>query len=494
VSSRSGHGLACGEDESSLQSECPSYLKGHGGKTMQTALRIEKNERYFPAVQAIKRLSPLRFFLRYPIFLLAFGPPQFKHSVAGDTSQAHFDMWNVIQVGWLALIALRAIIRLAALRSIHIPKQSRSILKYAFFLGLLFLGSIAYSPGRIVSAEYCFLYFLNLICVVEFIADVYRNPPNWMQCIFQLRLVAFILFAIVLATLLVDPSLVIPAKSVRLLGGSVAGVGLICPTMVIISAYCLLYSLESRIRSVAFILVGVAGTLAGQIRGADLSLLAFLAVISIGWARKSRRSALIMVSGVMVFVLLAGVTVASIGGDRIWEAFNRGTDISSLETASGRTGVWEDQIEYCLTHPWGMGYIAGVRTFQRSDFATNLHDALNNVGGTDNAYVQVLTDAGWLALAVYLVMLVKIVRLGWRISRKSSSAMLRSNSAAYHAIQCALLLLSFLIVEGMESPASVLPMQQAFYFQNIFIVVILGVSSSMLVASRVREPSRVHWS
>ena len=454
----------------------------------QPARRIDGSEREIPAAQPSKRLPFLRFFLRYPIFLLAFGPPEFKHAVAGDTSQAHFDLWNVIQVGWLAVIALRAIVRLASLRSIHIPKQSRSILKYAFFLGLLFLGSITYSPGRIVSAEYCFLYFLNLSCVVEFIVDSYRDPPNWMQCMFQLRLVALLLFALVLATLIVAPSFVITAKSgMRLLGGSVAGVGLICPTMVLISTYCLLYSLESRTRSVAFILVGVGGTLAAQTRGADLSLLVLLAVIAFGWARKSRRSALILVSGLMAFLLLAGVAVSLIGGGQIFEAFNRGGDISSLATASGRTGVWVDQIGYCLTHPWGMGYIAGVRTFHRSDFATNLHADLNNAGGTDNAYMQVLTDAGWLALALYLIMLVKIVRLGWRITRKDSSALLRSNSTAYHALQCALLLLIFLIVEGMESPSSVLPMQQGFYFQNILIVVILGASGSILISSRFRE-------
>ena len=448
---------------------------------MQTMRRTEEAEREFPAVHARKRLSSLQFFLRYPIFLLAFGPPQFKHAVTGDTSQAHFDIWNVIQVGWLAAIALRAIIRLGMAKTVLLPKQSRSILKYAFFLGLLFVTSVAYSPGRVVSAEYCFLYFLNLICVLEFIVDAYRAPPNWMQCILQLRLVAFLLFAIVLATLAVAPGFVITAKTgLRLLGGEVAGVPLVCPTIVIISAYCFLYSLESRSRSVAFMLFGVGGTLAAQTRGSEITLLVVLTVLATRWAKTGRRSALIAVSWLMASLLLAALVVIYAGGDRIWQAFNRGQDASSFATAGGRTGLWEGQIDYCLTHPWGMGYIAGVRTFHRRDLSGDLHADINIVGGTDNAYMQVLVDAGWLALMLYLIMLGKTFGLGRRLTRHDSPARMNSHSAAYHAIRCALLVLAFLAVEGMESPTPVLPMQQTFYFQNITLAIILGASATML--------------
>src|ERR1035437_4551858 len=150
----------------------------------QSARWIDSNDYEVPGAQHPRRLSFLKFLMRYPIFLLAFGPPIFRSRgalVGVDTSQAHFDFWSIFQVGWISLIALRAILRLAAARSILIPKQIRSILKLAFFLGLLLLASVAYSPGRIVSAEFTILYFLILICVVEFIVDAYRNPPDWMQ-------------------------------------------------------------------------------------------------------------------------------------------------------------------------------------------------------------------------------------------------------------------------------------------------------------------------
>src|ERR1700678_4347073 len=103
---------------------------------MQTESQIDRSEREILAAQAPRRLSMVRFFLRYPIFLLAFGPPIFRAPIAAsDANQAHFDLWSVFQFGWIFLIALRAILRLVSTRSILIPKQIRSILRLAFFLG-----------------------------------------------------------------------------------------------------------------------------------------------------------------------------------------------------------------------------------------------------------------------------------------------------------------------------------------------------------------------
>jgi hypothetical protein len=462
---------------------------------MQSARWIDSSEYARPVVHASKRLSFLRFFLRYPIFLLAFGPPQFKGSgVLTDTSQAHFDIWNIISVGWISVIALRAILRLAATRSILIPKQIRSILKFLLFLGLLFTVSVIYSPGRVISAEFCVLYFLTLICVIEFIVDVYRDPPNWMQCIFQLRLVALLLSAVVLVTLYFEPSFVmsvVPGTGIRLLGGSVANMALYPETIAIISAYTFLNSLESRVRSMLFFLVGLAGTLIAQSRGVEISLLVVLLAIAIGWAKMSKRSAYIFVVGLMASILIGGVVIGSIGVERIWRAFNRGEDSGNLLTGNGRTVVWAEVIQYCITHPQGMGYIAGIRHTHRVGAATSMHALLNKNGGVDSSYIQVLGDAGWLALALYLIMLTKTVALGWRSMRKLLSGASASENVTQHSLRCALFLLMFCLAEGVESQAFVTPLQGAFYFQNIVIAVILGASASVLIASRPRRPSLV---
>jgi hypothetical protein len=257
----------------------------------------------------------------------------------------------------------------------------------------------------------------------------------------------------------------------------------------VISAYTFLHSLESRVRSAFFFLVGLAGTLATQARGAELSLFLVLAVLVLGWARMSKRSAYIFVAGLMASILLGGVVVGSIGGERIWQGFNRGQDAEDIATASGRTGVWGGVIEYCITHPQGMGYISGVRTFHRRDFATNLHASLTNIGGTDNSFLEVLADAGWLALALYLIILAKTVALGWRSAKKGSLVAFGSDSVVGHSLRCALLLLMFCLAEGMEGSVFTIPMFGAFYCQNILIVMILGASASVLIASRPRYPS-----
>jgi len=146
--------------------------------------------------------------MRYPVFLLAFGPPIFRSTKGIDITQGQVDVWSFLQAGLLGAVALRAIGRLAAAKSILIPPKIQSILKYVFFLGLLFLASVIYSPSRLATAAYSFLYLLTIICVAEFIVDVYRNPPDWVQCLFCLRFILFLLLVVVCLALAVNPELV----------------------------------------------------------------------------------------------------------------------------------------------------------------------------------------------------------------------------------------------------------------------------------------------
>jgi hypothetical protein len=461
----------------------------------QSARWIDSNDYEVPGAQHPRRLSFLKFLMRYPIFLLAFGPPIFRSHVALvglNTSQAHFDFWNIFQVGWISLIALRAILRLTAARSILIPKQIRSILKVAFFLGLLFLASVAYSPGRIVSAEFTILYFLTLICVVEFIVDVYRDPPNWMQCLFQLRFISVLLFVVVLLTLSIEPDLVlaiIPGAGIRLLGSPVATMDVICPIISIISAYNFRHSLESRVRSTLFFLIGLTGTVITQTRGAEIALFAVLAILGIGWAKTNRRSVYIFIFGFMASILLAGVVVGTIGGERIWNTFNRGEATAGIASASGRTEIWKFAIQYCMTHPQGMGYVAGFRDAWSRHFSSDMSTDPTRIGNCHNSFIQYLADAGWLALALYLIMMAKVVALGWRFGKNRALVTSASDSVARHAIQCALLLLIFCFAQGMESSNFTIPLQGPFYYQNIIVAIILGASATLLIASRTQYTS-----
>jgi len=180
----------------------------------QSAQWVKDNEYEVHAARRRGRYPFLKFLFRYRIFLLAFGPPVFRSNAGIDATKGVIDVWSFFQVALLAAIAIRAMYRLASAESILIPKQVRSILKLAFLLGLLFLASAIYSPSRFVSAAYSFLYFLGLICMVEFIADVYKYPPDWIQCLFHLRLIALLLLGLTLLTLLFDPTLVLSIEDV----------------------------------------------------------------------------------------------------------------------------------------------------------------------------------------------------------------------------------------------------------------------------------------
>src|SRR5271166_6564918 len=225
-----------------------------------------------PQTRRFAYQSVVKQFMRYPIFLLGLGPPRFR-SQAIDATSGLIDFWSFLQVGWLLMIAVRAIIRLTYAPFLTIPKRIRSVLRFALFLGFLFVISVAYSPSRPVSAAYAVFYFLTWICVIEFIVDVYHSPPDWILCLLQFRLSALGLLVLVLLAIPFKlPGLVIflGGHGLRLIGGAVAPMPLTCPIIAIISAYTFLHSLEPRTRAAFFFFVGLCTTLATQSRGAEI--------------------------------------------------------------------------------------------------------------------------------------------------------------------------------------------------------------------------------
>jgi O-antigen ligase len=444
-----------------------------------------------------RHLSFLKFFLRYPIFLLALGPPIFRQHAALrgiDTSQAHFDFWSIFQVIWIGVPTVRAVIRLTLARSLRMPAQVRTILRLAFFLGLLYMISVVYSPGRVISAEFSLLYFATMICVTEFVVDVYRKPPNWVDCLFQLRRIAFFVLMIIVVTLFFAPTMVLTielGEGIRLRGGAVGDADLLASAIALISAYNFLNSLESRVKSVSFFLFGLAGTLVTQSRGTLIALFVVLTLLGVQWAKTSGRTAYLFISGLIASILVSSVALVVIGGSTIWKHISRGQETADIASASGRTEIWTFAIDYCIKHPQGMGYVAGFRKYFTNTL--NLHFGSNvaNLGNCHNTFVQVLADAGWLALALYLMMNLKIVLLGWRYARKQIVMSLASENGAPHGIRCAMLLLLMFYVEGMESSLFGIPLQQPFYFQYVVIAIILGASARMIIASRARRPSLI---
>ena len=314
-----------------------------------------------------------------------------------------------------------------------------------------------------------------------------------MQCLFYLRFGALLLLIVAILTFAISPSLIMTPLGeygIRLHGGGVAPLPLLCPVMAIISAYTFLHSLESRVRAAFFFLAGLGGTLATQSRGAEIALLLCLLLTATGWVRTNRRAAYLVISGFAVSVIFGGALVGVAGGGRVWNAFNRGQSVEGIATASGRTQIWKFVIQYCMSHPQGMGYVAGFRAIFREYFAFGLDFEVSRIGNTHNTFLQFLADAGWLAMAIYLIMLVRVIALGMRFATRRISEPSVTASLSRHALRCALLLLIVCLLEGMDGSDFAVPLRVPFYFQNLIIAIILALCARMIAAAR---SSRLSW-
>jgi len=350
--------------------------------------------------------------------------------------------------------------------------------------------STVYTTDRITTVAYSICYFLTLICMVEFIVRVCWNPPNWMQCLYQLRLIAALLMVLVFLTLYFNSGLVLTSDidaGIRFMGGGVAPMPIICPIIALISVHTFLHHLESRVRSLFFFFAGLAGTLITRSRGSEVALLFALAFVVMYWARLSRRTTYVFISGFILFILLSVVFVGFIGTERIWDIFNRGEGVSGVESANGRTYIWSFVLHYCVSHPWGMGYVAGFRTIFRNYYALGLPIVVSSIGNAHNAFIQVLADAGWPALTVYLIMIARIIVVGWRATKVSSAHIPEYGCAPGHVMACALALLFFCLACGITGADFVVPMRASYYFQNIIIAIILGAYARALISARCKS-------
>jgi O-antigen ligase len=134
-----------------------------------------------------------------------------------------------------------------------------------------------------------------------------------------------------------------------------------------------------------------------------------------------------------------------------------------------------------------MGYVAGFRTIFRQYYSLGLPLVVSRIGNAHNSYIQVLADAGWPALAVYLIMIVRIVAVGWRAAKVPSSKIPEYGCAPGRVMACALALLFFCFACGITVADFVVPMRASYYYQNIIIAIILGAYARALIAARAKS-------
>jgi O-antigen ligase len=293
---------------------------------------------------------------------------------------------------------------------------------------------------------------------------------------------------LVVMALVVAPGLVLGFDNgMRLAGGSIGNVHVICPFIAIVSAYSYLYSLEPRRSSVFWFLVGIIGTLLTRSRGAEIALFSVLCILGFIWARRNLRSASFFATIALLFSLLISFIFATGNSGKLWQKFNRGGDAENVVTLSGRTDTWVEVISYCMRHPQGMGYIAGLRASHFT--AGSQGPVMHKMGGTDNSYFETLADGGWLGLALYLLIIAKVFHLGWRQVRNRRRTDQDRNGMdadviCRHAISCSLLLLAFCLTDAIDGSEFALPMLQPYYFQWITLAILMGAASTVILSRR----------
>jgi len=440
-----------------------------------------------------RKSSYLKLLLRYPILLLASGPPyaMVPADLHGnyDPTQPHYDFWILFRVALLFVVAARAVYRLASAPSLLIPRSSRTVLSLAFFLGVLFAISSVYSSGRTLTIEYAFMYLLTLICVVEFLVDVYQDPPDWMHFVFGLRFICLASLFLLLLVLPFNPQLGIMNThyGFRLLGGGICQVNSVCPVIAIISAYSFLHSLGSKILSAFFFLAGAIALAASQWRGAEISLLLVLIVLGIAWARTRKHFVRTVVSVAVASILFTGLVIAVLGSHRVWATFSHDQEPREVLHGSGRFEQWSALLNYSVRHPQGMGYVAGIRSTRIGQFAKGERWEQSPFAFIDNGYMEVLGDAGWLAFLIYATILVMTAACGWRLVKSRSFASVPQNGVTSDSLRCTMLLFMYFLLQQMENSDYAIPLRQSFYLQYIVIAFILGQSAVMLSASHSVE-------
>jgi O-antigen ligase len=189
---------------------------------------------------------------------------------------------------------------------------------------------------------------------------------------------------------------------------------------------------------------------------------------------------------VLAFILSSCIFISATGAERVWNYFNRGQSIEGIKSASGRTEIWAFVLKYCVVHPQGMGYVAGFRVLFQQYFSLGSGLNVAAIGSAHNTYLDVLAGGGWLALALYMIILFKIIFIGLRTTGTYAVQSSELDSKVRHAMQCALILLAYCMLYGLGATEFSYPLRCAYYTVYVIIAIILGISARMIVISRNR--------
>ena len=90
---------------------------------------------------------------------------------------------------------------------------------------------------------------------------------------------------------------------------------------------------------------------------------------------------------------------------------------ASLATLNGRTEAQKVLFARAIQKPFGMGYIAGTRSYMASVVDQLPSDAFH---GAHNAYLEIMSGAGIAAVLGFLLLISSVLIRGWRVRDPAS--------------------------------------------------------------------------
>ena len=373
-----------------------------------------------------------------PIFWMLLGPPAIRTAVDDDRSglsslQGDQDIWNYIRLVWWLLFGTIALILIIRERRL-LQQMLSEIGKPVAFVSLYLVGmfvSIVLSPVPMFTAANVVMMFLLIMATVHMALKIYGGVLPISRVLQYLLWTAVFLLLFVSAIYLMFPQLV----STGVFGARLRGEGFAyAPLLSVVSVYLgihffLLNKSRRRLLYVFPILFGFYWLMLGQTRSAYLGMA--VGAFMMFWANGKLAKNVVNLTAVAVAGMIGLIGIGMLYGtsqrvtwylDRNYERFivrdywalkDAEIQAKSLATLNGRTEAAAVLLNGVASHPLGLGYIGGVRSYMsRPDVLSTLPDKA--FIGAHNGYLEVLGGAGIFALLGFVLWLGWVVMHAWR--------------------------------------------------------------------------------
>lgn len=375
--------------------------------------------------------------LRIPALWMFLGPPAirvFTHRDAMASVEGNIDVWNVIRIVWWTVCGCWAAYVLAVRREetgAFFREMGSMPAWILLWLSSLFL-SVLVSPGKPFSLASSGMFVMMVLAATDLGARLYTGRVAFRDLIGVLLIFSVALTALVWIVFQIDPTSSVAVGRTYTGVTRIRGRGVgYTPLLGQIIIFSCLYFWEERPRGRTLALgalafLGLYFIYLGQTRSAYGSF-----GIGLGVYVWDRFDLAHNYSHLMAVAALGGAIVAGsvfLYGtshrvtwrmNQYYKTFvlrdqfaikNEERAMDSFATLNGRTGAAAVLIEAAASHPVGLGYLSGTRTYMAQDRVREQLET-DAFHGAHNAYLETLAGSGFGGLAGLLgVIVLTVVR------------------------------------------------------------------------------------